>query len=525
MPEGRLSRLLKAKLLRRSSTPADPKTANGTDPRAHPNLTSRTSYAPPHLFDSASDKSVYSLVSSAADHFSNDVAPGPGSDTHEGPRDKHRPRTEPQPSTHSSQPKDQFQHRHASGKRSSDPPPLEPSFSPFHTPLSEELPSPFETPLPTPQHFDDTTCAAPGKARGQSLADYQLAPTLDAVVEHTANERRPSTIAFPPSSSKRPSIAIRRQSLLPASHQHLISGLLEQSLFTYSGDQGSSRVPVAAATEMVQRRIWVKRPGASATLVPCLEDAVVDELRDQVIMKYANSLGRSFDSPDIVIRISAREGSNRQQTPERLLSPEEVLSSVLDSYYPGGQTVEEALLIEAPTRRTPKPSPRHPVYLHHHSEPGEHGEYFPLMPPNGHTPPAHPPSSGTANAPSISILTTGVAPALPSPGTRASRHHRRPPLTRHATNSPTMLGQPPTLTGTIVSRKMNNDQYANLFGKNPVSLPVPNRLLPRQHSQHRLPPLLSLLKQSHTRPQHPWLLHVHFESLRGLHHLAQHLAG
>lgn len=450
MPERRLSRLLKAKLLRRSSTPAVPKTANGADPCAHPNSTSRTSCAPPHLFDSASEKSPYSVVSSAADHFSDDISRSPGSDTHEDHKDKHRPRTEPQPSTRSSQPQDQFQHRHASDQRSSTPPPPEPGFSPFHTPLSEESPSPFETPLPTPQHFDDTSYSAPAKAHGPTPAEYQLTPTLDTVVENTADERRSSSTAFLPSSSKRPSIAIRRQSLLPASHQHLISGLLEQSLFSSSGDQGSSRVPVAAA-EMVHRRIWVKRPGGSATLVPCLEDAVVDELRDQVIMKYANTLGRTFDSPDIVIRISAREGSNRQQTPERLLSPEEVLSSVLDSYYPGGQTVEEALLIEAPTRRTPKPSPRHSVYLHHHSEPGEHGDYFPLMPPNGHTPPAHPASSGAANAHSISILTTGVAPALPSPGTRAARHHRRPPLTRHTTNSPTILGQTPALTGRIIS--------------------------------------------------------------------------
>lgn len=170
-------------------------------------------------------------------------------------------------------------------------------------------------------------------------------------------------------------------------------------------------------------------------------------------MKYANSLGRSFDSPDIVIRILAREGSNRQTHSERLLSPEEVLSSVLDAYYPGGQTIEEALVIDAPTRRTPKPSPRHPVYLHHQSEPGEHGDYFPLMPanPGAPTPPTHPSSSGQANPPSISVLTTGVVPPLPSPGSRGSRHHRRPPLTRHTTDSPTMLGQGPGVTGMSTS--------------------------------------------------------------------------
>lgn len=451
MPERRLSRLLKAKLLRRSSPPAVPKTGNGTDPRAHPNSTSRLSCAP-HPFDSASEKSRYSVVSSAADHSSDDIGPSPDSIHREGQNHKHRPQAEPQPSTRSAQPNDHFQHRHASDQSSSTPPPPEPNFSPLHTPLSEESPSPFETPLATPQQSDDTSYSAPVKAVGPTLAEYQLAPTLEPVIEKTTEERRPSSTVFPPSRSKRPSIAVRRQSLLPASQQHLIKGLLEQNLFSSPGNQGSSLIPVAAA-EMVQRRIWVKRPGGSATLVPCLEDAVVDELRDQVITKYANSLGRTFDSPDIVIRIPAREGSNRQQTPERLLSPEEVLSSVLDLYFPGGQTVEEALLIEAPTRRTPKPSPRHSVYLHHHSEPGEHGDYFPLMPvnPNGHTPPAHPSSSGAANAPSISILTTGVPPALPSPGTRAARHHRRPPLTRHTTNSPTMLGQTPTLTGKFYS--------------------------------------------------------------------------
>ncbi|KAJ5176694.1 uncharacterized protein N7482_002571 [Penicillium canariense] len=451
MPERRLSRLLKAKLLRRSSTPAVPKAGNGADPRAHPNSTSRTSCAP-HLFDSASDKSPYSVVSSAAGHSSDEIGPGPGPDQHdphEGETHKPGPRVEPKPPTGSPRPKDQLQHRHASEHSACTPPPTDPNLSSQHTPLSEESPSPFESPLPTPQHSDDTSFkSALVNVRGPTPVDNQLTPILDTVVEKITDDRRPSSTFFPASSTKRPSIAIRRQSLLPASHQHLISGLLEQSLFSFTGDQGSRRVPEAAA-EMVHRRIWVKRPGGSATLVPCLEDAVVDELRDQVIMKYANSLGRSFDSPDIVIRISAREGSNRQQTPERLLSPEEVLSSVLDTYYPGGQTVEEALLIDAPTRRTPKPSPRHSIYHHHHSEPGEHGDYFPLMPvnPKGPTPPAHPSSSGAANAPSISILTTGVAPALPSPGSRGTRHHRRPPLTRHTTNSPVILGQPPWEAG------------------------------------------------------------------------------
>ena len=434
MPERRLSRLLKAKLLRRSSTSAVPKAGIGADPSVHPNSPSGT---PAPLFESASEKSPYSVVSSAA-QSTEDIGPGP--DRREGHGPKSRKET---PATSAPQP-EQLQDRHASKHRACTPPPTDPNSSPLHTPVSDEPPSPLETPLVTPQHSDDTSFhSAQVKVRGSSVGEHPLTPTLDTVVERSPEDRRPSSPFFPPPSSKRPSLAVRRQSLLPPSHQHLIRGLLlDQSPFTPTGDEGSSRARGAAA-QMVQRRVWVKRPGGSATLVPYLEDAVVDELRDQVIMKYGNSLGRTFDSPDIVIRISARAGSNLQATPERLLSPEELLSSVLDSYYPGGQAIEEALVIDAPTRRTPKPSPRH-GYHHHNAEPGEHGDYFPLMPanPKAPTPPTHSSSSGTTNPPpSISILNTGVPPAFPSPGGRGSRHPRRPPLGRHSTNSPTLLGQ------------------------------------------------------------------------------------
>ncbi|KAH2782362.1 hypothetical protein KXW19_002890 [Aspergillus fumigatus] len=326
------------------------------------------------------------------------------------------------------------------------------------TPAGDDsLHSPSATPLPLSPSLPGPTGASSLQAayrpvRENSsvpLVESQLTPSLGAVAEDSSGE---SAFHFvgPSSSSpfpKRPPLGFRRQSLLPASHQHLISGLLGFGPSQNLG-QGSGH-PSTVNADMIPRKVWVKRPGGSATLVPTMEDSLVDELRDQVIMKYANSLGRTFDSPDIMIRISPREGSNRQSTPERILSPEEPLGVVLDTYFPGGQTVDEALVIDIPQRRTPKPSPRHPVY-YHHSEPGEHGEYFPLMPanPNAPTPPTHPSASSTSvnahhTGPSISILTTGMAPPLPSPGNRANRHSRRPPLTRHTTNSPTMLGTAP----------------------------------------------------------------------------------
>ncbi|CAI7657823.1 unnamed protein product [Penicillium bialowiezense] len=392
MPD-RIARL-KAKLLGRLSPKAD------TDPSVHP----------------TSNKSpAYSIVSATPELAIDQTEP-----------------QEPVSSVSAEQ-------LHREGTRDCTPSLTEPYNSTLPTPLSGDPPSPLATPpLPT-QHSDNTSFQS--NLKTALSTEPQLTPALNTVVEGP-NDRQPSAPYFTPSSSKRPSLAIRRQSLLPATHRHLVSGLLEASLFS-NGDDGRDAIP-AVPYEMVQRRVWVKRPGGSATLVPCMEDAVVDELRDQVIMKYVNSLGRSFDSPDIVIRIAPREGSNRQAHPERLLSPEEVLSSILDSYYPGGQRIEEALMIDAPTRRTPKPSPRHVVYSHHQSEPGEHGDYFPLMPPNPNmgTPSAHPTGApATVAAPSISILSTGSAPQLPSPGNRRSRHHQRPPLTRHKTNSPTVHSQ------------------------------------------------------------------------------------
>jgi osomolarity two-component system response regulator SSK1 len=144
-----------------------------------------------------------------------------------------------------------------------------------------------------------------------------------------------------------------------------------------------------------------------------------------MMVKYANSLGRKFDAPDIATKITLRQGSNRQAQQERLLNPDEVLSSVLGTYYPGGQTIEEALVIDAPT--------------------GNHSDYLPLIPEtNALVPPSHPPSSpATASPPSNSILPTDVVPLLPLPGSLASRDTSDSPTTT--------LNQAHNMPGTLIS--------------------------------------------------------------------------
>ncbi|KAL1894400.1 Two-component response regulator SSK1p [Sporothrix stenoceras] len=136
------------------------------------------------------------------------------------------------------------------------------------------------------------------------------------------------------------------------------------------------------ATPAAQRKVWVRRPGASATLVAFNETDVVDDVREMLLRKYGNSLGRVYDAPDVILRLNPREAHQG----ERTLGPDELMTRTLDVYYPGGQTIEEALVIDVPIRRvTPNASPRggpphayHLTAVHHHDRGSRHdhrGDY------------------------------------------------------------------------------------------------------------------------------------------------------
>ncbi|KAL0937867.1 osomolarity two-component response regulator ssk1 [Colletotrichum truncatum] len=259
--------------------------------------------------------------------------------------------------------------------------------------------------------------------------------------------------------SPRPDGPPRRQSLLPNRQTTLIRTLLDAAQANHEVDSSIAESLLPINGNMVTRKVWVRRPGASPTLITINEDDLVDDVRDFILRKYANSLGRHFDSPDLTLRICPRE-----QRQDRLLGPEEPMGRTLDAYFPGGQTVDEALVIDIPSRRTPRPSPRAPphattVYYTEDGRPSEAGEgYFPpvgaLPSPNLPVPvippvntvPVHPVHTAHAHMPhahSIAVLGTGQIPPIPSPGGTRSRAYRerpeRPRLGRTHTSSPTIL--------------------------------------------------------------------------------------
>jgi len=295
------------------------------------------------------------------------------------------------------------------------------------------------------------------------------------------------------SHTPRPSELSRRQSLLPHQQTRLIKTLLETELPSQSRaanlDYFTANGPSTISANMVSRKIWVKRPQQSATLVQIHEDDLVDDVRDMILKKYANSLGRNFDAPDVTLRIVPRE-----QRQERTLGPEEPIARTLDAYFPGGQTVEEALIIDVPLRRTPKPSPQPQRGYYDESRPAEGGsDYFPPMP----IPAAPPPHvsanvsvgvNGQSNAHhlsltsnSMSVLTTGHVPALPSPGSTRRHHRDRPRIGRQHTSSPTVISNvtqaPVANNGTIpflrAPRSRAHSSASETSNAPPVAPPLP----------------------------------------------------
>ncbi|KAJ4355365.1 Two-component response regulator SSK1p [Didymosphaeria variabile] len=306
-------------------------------------------------------------------------------------------------------------------------------------------------------------------------------PVLPALAgagaETAASEDRPSELPSLQASS-RPTPA-RRQSLVTPSNARAIKTLLASDPTA----AGPSVTGPPTATDyfsgannfsagMLHRKIWVKRLSASATLVQIREDDLVDDVREMILKKYGNSLGRSFDAPDLTLRILPRDSNGKGQ--ERILGPEEEMCRTLDAYYPGGQTVHEALIIDIPIRaapaRTPKPSPRIPQFYAHHDDSQNHHqtEYFPLMPianPSPMTAASH--ETTRASLPhqphSIQVLQTGHLPALPSPGGTRRTHANRPKAFRHNTASPTTLtgGVPQSATTTRPQQRIRHDSSAS----------------------------------------------------------------
>jgi osomolarity two-component system response regulator SSK1 len=373
--------------------------------------------------------------------------------------------------------------------------------------LQEPTPDTDEVPPPT-----TTLVAVHGASplvQLQSASDEPAQSTISS----SGPPRRSSSQISPRHQSSIEDPDVRRQSILNSANAKIVNTLVDapankdplaldtdDSLALPSSLSALFTPGVPNMSSMLYRRIWVRRPGSSPTLVKIKEDDLVDDVRDLILGKYANSLGKTFDSPDMLLRIVSR-GDNGQPRTDRVLGPEEQMCRTIDAYFPEGQTVEDALVIDVPSKRTPRPSPRyHHQYQNYaimeDSRPVESGsDYFPPMPAIVH--PTMPQTAGSHDSRpsvhsdhhrSISVLNTGQLPLIPSPGgtRRYPERVHRPRFNRQHTSSPTTI------------------QHSSNTGA--VAVPSGNTLAPQQQPlNHRgsLRPRTESVSSEHPHPHMP----------------------
>ncbi|KAL8691028.1 MAG: hypothetical protein Q9224_004265 [Gallowayella concinna] len=361
-------------------------------------------------------------------------------------------------------------------------------------------------PPQTPDTSFDTPRITPLEKNNPTLTIEEPTPDLTPAILDKDPLPDPTTApekTLTPTRTSRPIELPRRQSLTNNSQSRFLETLLETDR-PDPGPRASGYFdtgPMTVSAKMLHRKIWVKRPEQSATMVTISEDDLVDDARDMILKKYANSLGRHYDAPDVTLRILPRESPHRHAkgTAARILGPEEQLSRTLDAYYPGGQHVDEALIIDIP-RRTPRHSPH--ISMQYYSKddfrPSESGkDYFPTVPVQGQQSPRLPltVSVGTAAgvshpAPlrSMGIVGNGQAPPLPSPGQIGMRHAHsglrssRPGYPRRDTTSPKVMGLTKTPT---------HDSLKAQSATVPVPPPLPSPPIPPESQpsiDHATPP-------------------------------------
>ena len=194
-------------------------------------------------------------------------------------------------------------------------------------------------------------------------------------------------------------------------------------------------------------KVWVRRPNSSPTRiqipstptsinalngerdtpqlvdVDLTKDFLVDDLREAILRKYPQSLGKHHDTADLSIRIPSRNAGDDTEGLGRLLLPDESVIKILTDEYPTGQKSSEAWTIitsggrdnytrwwvqtggitdHMPARTGFSPSQMIPNVGGSFGSEMIHQEYFPYVPQTVVTPPGEFPRSRASGSPMTS---------------------------------------------------------------------------------------------------------------------------
>jgi osomolarity two-component system response regulator SSK1 len=124
------------------------------------------------------------------------------------------------------------------------------------------------------------------------------------------------------------------------------------------------------------KRVWVKVANGNPTTIVVHHNDIVDDLKSAIVAKYPNTIGRTYDSADLLIKLaipSRSSGNNAPTTkksslsvsPDRkspifaqfhapssiryiTLESDQNVYAIIDSYFPNGMSINDALMIELP---------------------------------------------------------------------------------------------------------------------------------------------------------------------------------
>ncbi|KAL7663468.1 Response regulatory domain-containing protein [[Candida] zeylanoides] len=137
----------------------------------------------------------------------------------------------------------------------------------------------------------------------------------------------------------------------------------------------TSPTSAAPRPDATRRRIWIMRAGGTPTTIMIERDDLVDDVKQAVVAKFPQTLGRIFDASDLSIKMNleGRSHALKKPSPSPLqpsssprpgrvspdrrhaaafslvnLKPDQNVWSLVEQYFPKGMTMEDAFLVEAP---------------------------------------------------------------------------------------------------------------------------------------------------------------------------------
>lgn len=174
----------------------------------------------------------------------------------------------------------------------------------------------------------------------------------------------------------------------PGGHQYTNS---MNSMTSQGSFERHQPIDIPSSSLDFQRRIWVKVLTGNPTTLMVQPEDLIDDVKTMVIAKYPNTLGKQWDSADLVIQLNYKERKNLSVSPEKSglyasspsssglvynpmnklipLEADQNIFHILDTYYSSGMSMYDAFIIKHPREEFQHPAKVYSPPVYHHPKP------------------------------------------------------------------------------------------------------------------------------------------------------------